>query len=549
MGVPPEVRAVERPTNTVVEDSGRDTPLRYAVRERAFIEYKPGCNPRPHNGKVIGHIINLQFVPVVPKMKTEPDMLSYGAVTLINHILKDIYNELLAVFPVTIVFAIMSLAILKVAKPKISSKRMNSFYKRTFVSKYYPDASLSKNSISKLYNDIGVDSDKRKQFFELRVESLKDEHNVVIDTTLKENNSYVNDLSKYSYKSRVKCEKDISIIFAYNANLKEPICSKVNPGNINDASALESFIIDNHITKGTIIVDKGFTVTVVRQIKEKFPDLGIVMPIRNNDRRIEKYDMLSFENVLIGVEDNVLYKKAKISDDCYLYSFRDEEIAKTQFDLYIKKSKKNKIFDKEKFEKKNKFFGVVIFESDKDQEALDVYNTYRDRWFIETSFKMYKSGAGLENTNVHGDFSVIGEEFVNFIATTATCRIVRMAEEKGLLEDQTYSEMMEDLNEAWRMVDSPEPPSSADMAWVHTTKDALKTLEAFGLSTPEPAPAPKRSVGRPRKEPEGEPAPKRPVGRPRKEPEAEPKPKRPVGRPRKEPADAEPMRSADQDTQ
>ena len=68
---------------------------------------------------MIGHIINLQFVPVVPKMKTEPDMLSYGAVTLINHILKDIYKELLAVFPVTIVFAIMSLAILKVAKPKI----------------------------------------------------------------------------------------------------------------------------------------------------------------------------------------------------------------------------------------------------------------------------------------------------------------------------------------------------------------------------------------------------------------------------------------------
>ena len=121
MGVPPEVRAVERPTNTVVEDSGRDTPLRYAVRERAFIEYKPGCNPRPHNGKVIGHIINLQFVPVVPKMKTGPDMLSYGAVTLINHILKDIYKELLVVFPVTIVFAIISLAILKVAKPKISS--------------------------------------------------------------------------------------------------------------------------------------------------------------------------------------------------------------------------------------------------------------------------------------------------------------------------------------------------------------------------------------------------------------------------------------------
>ena len=81
MGVPAEVRAVKRPVNTVVEDSGRDTPLRYAVRARAFSKYVPGGNPQPHNGKVVGHIINLQYVPIVPKMETEPDILSYGAGT------------------------------------------------------------------------------------------------------------------------------------------------------------------------------------------------------------------------------------------------------------------------------------------------------------------------------------------------------------------------------------------------------------------------------------------------------------------------------------
>ena len=548
MGVPAEVRAVKRPVNTVVEDSGRDTPLRYAVRARAFSKYVPGGNPQPHNGKVVGHIINLQYVPIVPKMETEPDILSYGAVTLVKHVLEDIYQDLLKVFPVGIVFAVMALAILKVSKPKISAKRMSSYYKRTFVSKYFPGASLSKNSISRLYKDVGSDGNKRKQFFELRIPRIEEDHHLVIDSTLKENNSYVNDLSKYSYKSRVKCEKDISIIFAYDVELKEPICSKVNPGNINDASALESFIDDNKINVGTIVVDKGFLVSKVRKIKEKYPNIGIVIPIRNNDKRIEKYNLLSFDNILYGIEDNVIYKKTKVSDNCYLYSYRDEEIAKTQSESYIKKSKKNKTFDKEKFEKKSKFFGVVVFETDKDQDALHVYNTYRNRWLIETSFKMYKSGAGLENTGVHGDFSVIGEEFVNFIATTATCRIVRIAEENGLFEDQTYSDMMEDLCEAWRKVNAPEPPSSADKEWVHTTKDALKTLEAFGLSTPAPAsaPEPKRPEGRPKEESEAEPEPKRPVGRPRKEPEGEPKPKRPVGRPRKEPeGELKPKRPVD----
>ena len=35
MAVPESVRKVARPVNTIVEDSGRNTKYRYAVRERA----------------------------------------------------------------------------------------------------------------------------------------------------------------------------------------------------------------------------------------------------------------------------------------------------------------------------------------------------------------------------------------------------------------------------------------------------------------------------------------------------------------------------------
>ena len=47
MAVPESVRKVERPVNTIVEDSGRDTMYRYAVRERGEIVYESGSNPRP----------------------------------------------------------------------------------------------------------------------------------------------------------------------------------------------------------------------------------------------------------------------------------------------------------------------------------------------------------------------------------------------------------------------------------------------------------------------------------------------------------------------
>ena len=118
MPVPADIRAVERPVNTIVDDNGRDGPKRYAVRQRSSSKYVPGGNPQPRNGKVIGHIIDHKFVPVVDNSlhSTEPDMLSYGASALVKSVMMDIKDDLLAVYDASDVYAMMSLATLKVIR-------------------------------------------------------------------------------------------------------------------------------------------------------------------------------------------------------------------------------------------------------------------------------------------------------------------------------------------------------------------------------------------------------------------------------------------------
>ncbi len=58
--------------------------------------------------------------------------------------------------------------------------------------------------------------------------------------------------------------------------------------------------------------------------------------LENNDKRIKKYDMVSCENTLNDIEDNITYKNIKLSENHYLYSFRDEDISESQSKLYIK---------------------------------------------------------------------------------------------------------------------------------------------------------------------------------------------------------------------
>jgi len=129
-------------------------------------------------------------------------------------------------------------------------------------------------------------------------------------------------------------------------------------------------------------------------------------------------------------------------------------------------------------------------------------------------FKRYKNDECLDQTNVQGDFSVIGSEFIRFISTVATCRIIRKARLAGLLKHMTYGELMDDLTSAWRMTHATVPPKSDDGYWVHTLNTVFEELEALGLSIPIPKTEPKKR-GRPRKNPAVN-IPNRPRGRPRK---------------------------------
>ena len=158
---------------------------------------------------------------------------------------------------------------------------------------------------------------------------------------------------------------------------------------------------------------------------------------------------------------------------------------------------------------------MIIFESDQDLDPKTAYQCYDDRWLLELVFNRYKSDDCLDKTNVQGDFSVIGSEFVNFITTVMTCRIIRKATRAGLLNKMSYGDLMDDLSSAWRKTDAPQKPKRDDGCWVHALQIVFEELEALGLSEPVPKPEPKKR-GRKKKEPEVSKT-KRPRGRPRKD--------------------------------
>lgn len=364
---------------------------------------------------MIGHIIGHQFVPVKGHVASNgPDMLSYGVSALVKSVTQDLVTDLLAVYPAENVYSIIAMATLKVIKPSITGKRMATHYNRTFVCKDYPGVSLSQNSIEKLLQLVGQDGARRKQF-------NCGDHHIAIDGTLKQDTSVVNDLSAFSYKARLKGCREISVLYAYDTELMEPICAEIFPDNSIDASSYSAFIRDNDIQRGIIVADKSFPPSMIRDELAKRPDLHFLTPIKRNDVKISDNDMLSYEGVLEGIEGHILYKQKQIKGGRFLYAFNRRRSG-------IPCKCRAKKFDSVKYEKKSQVFGVIVLESDQDLKPVTAYLSYDDRWILELVFNRYKSDECLDRTGVQGNFSVIGAEFVNFISTVATCRIIRKAQ-------------------------------------------------------------------------------------------------------------------------
>ena len=137
---------------------------------------------------------------------------------------------------------------------------------------------------------------------------------------------------------------------------------------------------------------------------------------------------------------------------------------------------------------------------------------YDERWLIEECFRYYKHVTDFDDTRVHSDVSVYGSEFINFILSVMTARLIRKFDETGLFAEMTYNDIMSQLATAKKV------NTNGDGQWeyVRTTRATEETLQRLGLLPRMEEPA-KKKRGRPKKEVDPD-APKRKRGRPRKNP-------------------------------
>jgi hypothetical protein len=441
--------------------------------------------------------VNGQYVPIIDAgpagvSGSAVDLKEWANIVFCDTKFVDIQEELLRVYNRHDMLKIYSIAVLRVCVPGIKDYELKEAYETSFLSEIYPGIALSKNTVCEFLNNLGKACSRITTFMQNRAAAVNMDHHLLIDGTLKSNESRVNSLSDFSRKAKTKGTRDISVLFAFDLEAMEPICSKCFPGNMLDLTAYESFIRENGIIRGIIVADKGFPASAAQDQFRENPDLHYLNPVKRNSKLIKTHAMLDFAGILPKY-DGVTYRKEKCSGiDKWLYSFRDAHRAAKEERDWLKRTKKKGDYSLEEFRKKQRVFGTIMLECDLDLAPETAYKAYEKRWEIEIAMRFYKSACEFGETRVHDDYSVIGSEFCDFLSTLLTFRLINAFDSVKLLEYMTYKMIMSSLKRA-KKVKVP----GGDWQLIKINPSLVETLQKLGiLETPAPIP---RKRGRPKK--------------------------------------------------
>ena len=459
MAVPAEILAVERPRNTKVKKSGE----RYLVIKRTC--KRVGGRNLPVDLGTIGEIIDGRYVEKrsEPRRK-ETDIKDYGEVELCDRCADGLLEELANVWSLGDAKRLYVIALLRAAYGNIRNRDLQLQYETSFLSEKIPGVALSENTVSAFLSSIGEAYSHICEFMRSRVARYAD-RNIIIDGMLKDYNSVTGSLSEFSRKALKKGSRDISLLYAYSPQAMEPIAVKAYPGNMLDSTAISDFLTQYNVRSGLMIFDKGFHNDALFEYIDGNKELAALIPLKSDSGLIAKYRMDNPVDVLEGYTDGtVMYRKVRMKNGKWLYAFRDARAAYEQEVGYVERAGRRNTFSPKDYEAKKRRFGLIVFQSKRNLEPLNVYLAYLGRWDIEVFFDHYKNIVDRDEVNVHTDYRTYATELINFLTVIITMRVKKKLKATELSKHYSQKQIFRYLSKYKKV------RSSANGKWESATR-------------------------------------------------------------------------------
>ena len=425
--VPEEIRAM-KPKGTIVK---KIKGQYYVYSHSQSKDLKTG-KWKTDPGKLLGKIIpGVGYTPNDKTCETQGvTCFDYGQYLLACKLGIEDFSLLKECFTPEEAMQIFALAVIFCVEGYVGLKAAGLIYERCLIARDYPALKFSSRRMSKLLERIGRIG-KKEEFQQKCIEKGSDV--MAIDGHVIPTSSENNNLSSFGYKTKQIGSEYMNLMMAMDVKSHFPVGVHVFPGYMLDKKDFIDFSSGIGSLKGKIILlDMGFFSTENMNFITS-QEGNYVIPVSENradykeissPRKGRVAQFLYHRNRKV---DTVEYREMK-KDNRKIVYYRNISEAEKLSSAYLLSLEQGKPgFSKENYNVMKQSFGVIVLETNLEDDAKTVYELYKTRWTIETFYDRLKNGIHFEELNLDDYATAQGVAFVMLLAGRIDARILDAA--------------------------------------------------------------------------------------------------------------------------
>lgn len=345
-------------------------------------------------GAYLGKIDPKQgFIPASIKISNDFSVCEFGQYAFPYLAANDVKLRLEQFFGKELGSKIYLVAIVHLVNGFSYQKFINKYVNMSFLNLIIHKTKFGEKAISNFYSNLGLKINEIDKF----EQSLYcDSKQISIDGHSIASSSNLNDLTRKGNKYPILKNEQVNLIMGYDTQRNIPVFSQMTVGDcIDSISFRETF--GRRIFKDILLtIDKGFFNLENLELIEQ-NGCTFIIPAKENYSYLKKLKMTAkflsqpFIYKSNSTKSVVYFEQLKIGKRT-LYGFRDLSVHAKECADYIEKVEQEKNgYTNEHFEEVKDNFGTVWLLTNSDLPPNKVFETYKQRWDIETFYNQIKN--------------------------------------------------------------------------------------------------------------------------------------------------------------
>jgi len=314
--------------------------------------------------------------------------------------------------------------------------RMKLRHETSFARRLWPNASLSKNSLTELLPRLGSQWSSQRDFF---TEMSKGEKHMAIDLSHIFSESQNIPWTELGHNGDDVFKPQVGILLMWGTTLQRPGFLKLLPGSVHSAHSLINAIWESGLQDLVAVMDKGFWSPANLKCLED-ANIHYAMALKRDLPFVKHFSQAHYKEYF-RYRDKAEWWSVTEWENRAIYTYLDKSLADQEESTYLEKVEEGRSTKKDYKKLKNRF-GTLSILTDTGLSAKEVYALYKERREVEYAFDTLQNTLGADSTWMRSRESLQGYLFIQFVALHLYSQILDHLKRKDLLSKYSVRDVL-----------------------------------------------------------------------------------------------------------